>query len=98
MSLGHIGVVAAVPSEPASTASGNTIPYKKEDSSASASAGKTFTVLAVLLGLVCAGLFAARRYFPQLPLNLRLPLQTGQGRRLKIIETLRLNPKASLYL
>ena len=83
---------------PAVASADNPIPFKKEEAGAGESAGKAFAVLAVLLGLACAGLFAARRYLPQLSSTLKLPAKTGAKRRLTLVETMRLNPRTSLYL
>jgi flagellar biogenesis protein FliO len=76
----------------------NAIPYKKTDAGTGATAGKSFSILAVLVGLACAGLFVLRRYFPQLPMGLKMPLKAGAPRKLTLVESMRLGPKASLYL
>jgi flagellar biogenesis protein FliO len=78
--------------------SANAIPYKKTDAGSAGTAGKSFSILALLLALACAGLFAFRRYFPQLPMSLKMPLKAGAPRRLTLVESMRLGPKASLYL
>jgi flagellar biogenesis protein FliO len=82
--------------EPLAAGSGKPIPYKKEEASIGRTAGQSILVLAVLLGLAWGGLMLAKRYLPQLPLALRL--KPGSEPRLKLIETMRLGPKASLYL
>jgi hypothetical protein len=81
---------AVVPSKP--------IPYKKEESGTGAAAGKSILILAILLGLAWLALVLAKRYLPQLRLNLPLPLKASGERRLKLVETLRVGPRTSLYL
>lgn len=84
--------------EPAAAAPSKPIPYKKEESGAGAAAGQSILILAVLLGLVWGGLMLVKRYLPQWQFKLPLPLKPNAERRLKVIETLRLGPKTSLYL
>jgi hypothetical protein len=65
------------------------IPYRKDDD-----AGDLVVKVALGLGLSLVAAFAIllalRRYVA--------PLQRGAGRRLRLVETLRLTPKATLYL
>ncbi len=74
------------------------IPYKKVDSVKDGSPGKAFTIMVLLLGGVGAGLFFIKRRFPDFSINFPLAGRSGATRRLKILETARLNTKASLYL
>lgn len=91
---------SVVPSaqEPPAAISGKPIPYKKEESGTGAAAGQSIVVLAVLLGLAWGGLVLVKRTLPQWRLKLPLPLRSGAERRLKVIETVRLGPRSSLYL
>jgi flagellar biogenesis protein FliO len=90
------GLCAEVAAEPA-TGSGKTIPYKKEEMGATTASGQAFAIVTVLLGIACAGLVVAKRYFPR-GLDFRLPLKPGASRRLQLVETMRLDARTSLYL
>ncbi len=90
--------VAASAQEPPAAVLGKPIPYKKEESGTGAAAGQSIVVLAVLLGLAWGGLVLVKRYLPQWRLKLPLPLKSSAERRLKVIETVRLGPRSSLYL
>lgn len=98
ISFGHPVPFAYGQTEATPNTTGKAIPFKKEETGTGEAAGQTFAILVALLGLACAGLVAAKRYFPQLPFDLKLPLKTGANRRLQLIETMRLSPRTSLYL
>jgi len=89
---------AAFAQEPPAAVSSKPIPYKKEESGAGAAAGQSIIILAALLGVTWGGLMLVKRYLPQLRHKLPLPFKPNAERRLKIIETVRLGPKSSLYL
>lgn len=74
------------------------IPFKKEEASAGEMAGRSVAILVVLLGVACAGVVIARRHFPQLNVGTAFARVAGAKRRLKLVETMRLGPRASIYL
>jgi hypothetical protein len=94
----HEPVAAASAQEPPATVLSKPIPYKKEESGTGAAASQSIIILAVLLGLTWGGLMLAKRYLPQWRLKLPLHLSPNAERRLKVIETMRLGPRSSLYL
>lgn len=87
-----------VPPEAAPAQSNNPIPFKKQEADTGADASRSFAVMAVLLGVAGVGLYLAKRYFPHFPGNLPLSIKPNAQRRLKLLETLRLTPKATLFL
>jgi flagellar biogenesis protein FliO len=98
LSFGHAGFAADDSSPEASGATNSAIPYKTEESGAGKAAGSAFAALVGVIGVACLGLLAAKRYFPKLSLQLKLPLPIAANRRMKVVESLRLGAKASLYL
>ena len=73
----------------AGAASRAAIPYKRDDDSG-ASLGRVGIGLAIALGVGIAALAGYKR--------LVLPHAAGGGRRMRLIETLRLGPKAAVFL
>lgn len=49
-------------------------------------------ILLLLIGLAAGGLYAAKKYLP------RLNLKADSGKRLALIEVLRLTPKTTLFV
>jgi flagellar biogenesis protein FliO len=68
------------------------LPFKTESHSLGEQATSTLAVMLTLLGLGAAGLYALKRYFPQ------LALKPQNAKRLEILEVMRLNQKTSLFL
>lgn len=98
LAAGTTAFAPVLAQEPPAAGAGRQIPYKKADAATGAAAGQSILVLAVLLGVAWGGLVLARRYLPQLGLGLPSPLKPNAARRLKVLETMRLGPRASLYL
>jgi flagellar biogenesis protein FliO len=84
--------------QPPAAVANQPIPYKQQESEAGGAAGKSILLLAVLLGVAWGGLVLAKRTLPRWALTRRLGLAAGAPRRLRLVETMRLGPRASLYL
>lgn len=74
---------------PRATAPTQPIPFRKDDS-LSDMAGTVGLGLVVAIGAAFGALYLLRRY--------AVRMQSGPGRRLKVIETVRLGPKSALFL
>lgn len=87
---------AALAPAPAAAPAAHPIPFKKEGSDTSDAAGKSLLALALIVGAAWGGVMLLKRTQPQWQRKLGLP--GAAGRRLQLVETLRLSAKATLYL
>ena len=82
--------------ESAANASGAPIPFRKDDRDATSGLSTTVGVLVLLALIGWGGLYALRR-FKLAPPGF-LGKAAGNARRVKVIETLRIDPRLTLYV
>lgn len=78
--------------EPAPAPPHTGIPFKSEPKSTGRQFGETLLALIVVGGLAVGGLYVMRRYLPT------MALKAGAGKRLQLLETMRLTPKTTVFL
>jgi flagellar biogenesis protein FliO len=83
---------AAAPDAPASAAPGTSIPFKKPGAEPASDWSRALAALVAVAALGWAGLYALRR------LRLVPPVLRGAARRIRLLETSRLDARVTLYL
>lgn len=68
------------------------IPFKSEPKSVSRQVGESVFALIIVGGIAVGGLYAMRRYLPNMVPKSRV------GKRLQLLETIRLTPKTTVFL
>ena len=79
-------------STPSSQTPAQTIPFKQESQGLAAQAGKSVAMLLLAIGVAAAMLYAVKKYLPKIAPSM------ATGKRLQLIEVLRLTPKTTLFL
>jgi len=69
------------------------IPFKNESKSVGNQFGESIMALIIVGGIAVAGLYAMRRYLPNMA-----ALKGGTGKRLQLLETMRLTPKTTVFV
>jgi hypothetical protein len=78
--------------EPGAGATGAPIPFRKDDRGATSGLSTTIGVLVLLALMGWGGLYALRR------LKLAPQALMGKARRVRLVETLRIDPRLTLYV
>jgi flagellar biogenesis protein FliO len=83
---------AQTPALAETQAANSPIPFKREAQSMGNDIGQSLSILILLIALAWSGLYAARKFIP------RLKIKDGAGKRLQLIEVLRLTPRTTLFV
>lgn len=91
MPVSHAEPASQPVSQPSSSVT-RAIPYKTEPKSFENQMGQSLLMLLLVIGIAAAFLYAAKKYLP------RLNIRANSSNRLRLIETLHLTTKTTLFV